>query len=57
MHDRKWQYRVETIKMSSFSAAKNDVAIQEKLNRVGMEGWELVSSLPYGASVKLFLKR
>ena len=57
MHDRKWQYKVETIKMNSFSAVKNDVVIQDKLNRFGMEGWELVNTLVYGASVKLFLKR
>lgn len=57
MHDRKWQYKVETIKMSAFSASKNDAVVQDSLNRFGMEGWELVSSLLYGTSVKLFFKR
>lgn len=57
MHDRKWQYKVETVKMNSFSIVKSDAQLEERLMRLGMEGWELVNSIVYGASVKLFLKR
>ncbi len=43
MTEKKWQYKVETIKVSVFSnQAKQDVQIQERLNRLGLDGWEFV---------------
>ncbi len=58
MHDRKWQYKVETIKPSAFSKAeKQDEIIQDRLARLGMEGWELVSVIVYGHYRQLYLKR
>jgi len=59
MHDRKWQYKVETIKINIFqNAQKQDKLIQERLTRLGMEGWELVAVLQASnAYPRLYLKR
>lgn len=58
MYDKKWQYKVETIKLGAFSSPeKHDGVLQDRLTRLGMEGWDLVSTLSYGTSVRLFLKR
>ena len=44
MRDGRWQYKVETFKQSVWSYKPKDVdgQISERLNRMGMEGWELV---------------
>jgi len=58
MYDRKWQYKVETVKPNMFSGQdKQDQFVQERLNRLGMEGWELVSVKPYGHYAQFFFKR
>ena len=50
MRDGRWQYKVETFKQSMWSYKPKDVdgQISERLNRLGMEGWELVAIKPYG---------
>ena len=59
MHDRKWQFKVMTVKVGAFkSQEKNDELIQEKLNRMALEGWELVTvAHPYGGYPRLYFKR
>ena len=58
MHDRKWQYRVESVKTGAFSSPqKNDEIIQERLQRLGMDGWELVNVVVIAQYMRLFLKR
>jgi len=59
MHERRWQYKVETVKVSLWSSKieKQDQQIQDRLTRLGVEGWELVSVTPYGYSQRLYLKR
>jgi ATP-dependent Clp protease ATP-binding subunit ClpC len=42
---RRWEYRIE-----------DDLA-EDRLNQLGSEGWELVSAVPHGEGVRLFLKR
>lgn len=59
MRDVKWQYKVETFKQSAWSYKPKDVdaQISERLNRLGLEGWELVAIKPYGHYTQMFLKR
>lgn len=58
MHDKKWQYKVETIKTSPFTTAdKTDSKIQERLNRLGLEGWELVNVSHDGMYHRIHLKK
>ena len=59
MRDNIWQYKVETYKQSvwSYKPKNVDSEISEKLNRLGLEGWELVAIKPYGYYTQMFLKR
>jgi hypothetical protein len=58
MHDRRWEYKVETVKPSLFSSAeKQEELVQDRLTRLGVEGWELVSVGMIGHYRQLFLKR
>jgi len=59
MSDRRWQYKVETIKSSIWSNKPDNVdsLIQDRLTRLGVEGWELVAVVPYGHLNRLYLKR
>lgn len=59
MSDKRWQYKVETVKVSVWASKveKQDAQIQERLARLGLEGWELVAAVPYGYSQRLYLKR
>ncbi len=56
----KWRYKVEYVKFSAFTkVADMHVAIEERLARLGMEGWELVTAMGRADSynVELYLKR
>lgn len=58
MYDRKWQYKVETVKPNVFAGTeKQEALIQERLTRLGLEGWELVSVCLVGHHRQLYLKR
>ncbi|WP_026942974.1 DUF4177 domain-containing protein [Hellea balneolensis] len=59
MRDGKWHYKVETYKQSvwSYKPKNVDAQISERLNRLGMEGWELVAIKPYGHYTQMYLKR
>jgi len=58
MRDRKWEYKVERIKPAIFGTAdKQNAQIEERLNRLGLEGWELVNVVMYGQMRHLYLKR
>jgi hypothetical protein len=59
MSNGRWQYKVETVKISMWSSKpeKQDAQIQDRLTRLGLDGWELVTALPYGTSQRLYLKR
>ena len=52
---RKWTYKVVELK-APFLVLKTEV-VQDTLNQLGLQGWELVSTLAYGTSVRLFLKK
>ena len=39
---KKWEYKIEW-----FTSTINDEEIQEKINKLGSEGWELVSVSAY----------
>ena len=52
---RKWTYKVVEVK-APFLTLKTEV-LQETLNQLGLQGWDLVSTLAYGPSVRLFLKK
>jgi len=58
MSERRWQYKVETIKTSVWNnkPEKIDGIIQDRLTRLGVEGWELVSVVTYGRQATLFAK-
>ena len=59
MRDARWQYKVESFKQSAWSYKPKDIdaQISEKLNRLGMDGWELVAIKPYSLYTQLYLKR
>lgn len=58
MHEKRWQYKVETLKPGMFSSGeKQEEFIQDRLTRLGVEGWELVSVCMVGHYRQLFLKR
>jgi len=59
MSSGRWQYKVQTIKTSVWSSNtdKHDAQIQDRLTRLGVEGWELVSVASYGHLNRLYLKR
>ena len=44
MHDRKWQYKTVYLKTSLIATAdKRCEQAQEMLNKLGAQGWELVT--------------
>lgn len=55
---QRWNYQVLEIKAQLFGASMTERA-QEELNRLGQQGWELVSSVQSNAadSIRLFLKK
>lgn len=59
MSERRWQYKVETVKSSIWNNKPDNVdgIIQDRLTRLGVEGWELVAVVPYGHLNRLYLKR
>lgn len=59
MSERRWQYKVETVKTSIWNNKpdKGDAVIQDRLTRLGVEGWELVAVVPCGHWNRLYLKR
>ena len=58
MLDRKWQYKVHTVKINIFtSVEKQDNHIQEELNQFSMQGWELNKIEPVNGRVRLYLRR
>ena len=59
MREHRWNYRVITIKPGSFKKQdeKNE-EIEQKLNRLGSEGWELVNVVAgVGMYPAYFMKR
>ena len=58
MASDRWTYQVVEIKPGFWGTHKND-QIQERLNQLGMQGWELVSVLQTHAmrNLQLYLKK
>jgi len=57
MTNERWTYQVVEVKPGFFGLNRN--AVQERLNQLGAQGWELVNAVqahPF-RSVTLFLKR
>ncbi|MDH5834892.1 DUF4177 domain-containing protein [Luteimonas kalidii] len=52
---KRWQYKVVELK-GSFLGLQAP-AIEEKLAQLGAQGWELVSAVPHGMAVRLYLKK
>jgi len=59
MSNARWQYKVETVKTSVWSSdpKKGDAQIEDRLRRLGNEGWELITVASYGHYNRLYLKR
>ncbi len=56
----KWEYKALTLKDANVGSAHDEW--EEKLNSVGQEGWELVSTIPFlhngnTAGLRVLLKR
>ena len=58
MMSTRWNYHVAEIKMQLFGRSVTE-RVQEELNRLGQQGWELVSSSQSEAadSTRLFFKK
>lgn len=52
---RKWTYKVVDVK-ATFVIVKTET-VQEALNQLGLQGWELVSTQLSGTTVRLYLKK
>ena len=52
---RKWTYKVVDLK-ATWMVIKAD-QVQETLNQLGLQGWELVSTQMSGMVVRLYLKK
>ena len=54
-----FEYKVTTARYSAWTASveKRDAAVQDALTPLGLQGWELVSVVPIGHYVQLYLKR
>ena len=44
MNDSRWNYKVIELKGSFFRATVSAQQMEEELNRLGLQGWELVSA-------------
>lgn len=55
MSNERWQYQVAEVKSGLFGVKAADA--QEQLNKLGMQGWELVAVRHVSTSLQLFLKR
>lgn len=44
MSDIRWSYKVIDLKGSFFRATVSSAQIEETLNRLGLQGWELVAA-------------
>ncbi|PHS74885.1 MAG: hypothetical protein COB56_08640 [Robiginitomaculum sp.] len=58
----KWKYKIVAVKIPTFAKEENKLsAVEDKLNRLGMDGWELVHPfLPipgYSSTTHLYMKR
>lgn len=51
----RWSYKVVEVK-SDFTGLK-PAKIEDALNQLGLQGWELVSVLASGLNVRLYLKK
>ncbi len=58
---RKWKYKIEHVKVSVWAKEPERIdPIEERLTRLGMDGWELVNVIKPSSStynVNLYLKR
>jgi hypothetical protein len=52
---KRWQYKVVEIK-AGFLGLKA-AHIEERLGQLGMQGWELVSTVQHGLGTWLYLKK
>ena len=52
---RRWSYKVVELK-STFLGLKAE-AVQQALNQLGAQGWELVNVQNQGLNLRLYLKR
>lgn len=59
MTDRRYHYKVKTVKLNPFSKPeKHDEVIAEAINRAALEGYELLTvTHPYGGHPRLILRR
>ena len=59
MSNQRWQYKVETVNSFnlSFKPDKGDRIIQDRLTKLGTDGWELVAVRSSDQGYKMFLKR
>ena len=55
MASSRWTYKVVDLK-PGFLGLKPD-AVQDALNQLGAQGWELVTVQPHGLTLRLFMKK
>jgi len=56
----KWKYKIAIAKIPTFAKEADKLsAVEDKLNRLGMEGWELVNAFPIPGHGRthLYMKR
>jgi hypothetical protein len=51
----RWTYKVVDVKATFLEVKAN--AVQETLNQLGLQGWELVTAQQIGTSARLYLKK
>jgi hypothetical protein len=56
MNDR-WQYNVFEVTASTWSFGVKSEQMQQELNKLGQQGWELVTVRPMSTKVLFFMKR
>ncbi len=55
---KKWKYKVVRVKQPAFATDQTRTEIiEEQLNRLGMDGWELVSATQMSYLLRLYLKK
>jgi hypothetical protein len=52
MH-QKWEYRTEPVRQTAYG----DLDIEDQLNHLGQEGWELVNTVVHDSNLYVLLKR
>lgn len=53
--NRRWSYKLVEVKPSFLGLKSSEV--EEALNQLGLQGWELVSVANIGMTIRLYMKK